>query len=130
MRSADINVVGNHRRENMRILTAISALSIIALSIPETAGSVTLQTRLQSDSGHVLAQRMCAECHAVQPGQLVSPNPFAPSFETIANTRGMSAAALWVALHSSHRHMPNIILRPDDTRAIVAYILTMQDAQD
>ena len=80
-----------------------------------------------AESGKVLAQGMCAECHAIQSAQLQSPNRYAPPFETIANIRGMSSPALWSMLHSSHRRMPNIILRPEQTRAIVTYILTLQD---
>ncbi len=79
------------------------------------------------DQGRALAQSMCAECHAIQSAQLQSPNPYAPSFETIANIRGMSSPALWSILHTSHRRMPNVILHPDQTRAIVSYILTLQD---
>ena len=80
-----------------------------------------------AEGGKVLAQGMCAECHAIQSAQLQSPNRYAPPFETIANIRGMSSPALWSMLHSSHRRMPNIILRPEQTRAIVTYILTLQD---
>lgn len=108
---------------------AVSILLVAALQ-----GEARAQPRTESapglTEGRVLAQSMCAECHAVQPGALVSPNPYAPSFETIANVRGMTSAALWSALHTSHRRMPNVILRPEETRAIVRYILTMQDEDD
>jgi len=99
------------------------------MSVVVGAGISTAQPRSIPEPGQILAQGMCAECHAVQPAQLQSPNPYAPSFETIANIRGMSAPALWSILHSSHRRMPNIILRPEETRAIVNYILTLQDAK-
>jgi mono/diheme cytochrome c family protein len=95
----------------------------LAFLVPMIGGA-NAQT---STEGKVLAQSMCAECHAIQSAQLQSPNPYAPPFETIANVRGMSSPALWSILHSSHRRMPNIILRPEQTRAIVAYILTLQD---
>lgn len=103
------------------------AVAAAALLSPQYGNALSPQSRDSMDRGRVLAQRMCSECHAVQPGQVVSPNPFAPSFEHIANTRGMTSAALWSWLHSSHRNMPNIILHPDETRAIVSYILTLQD---
>ena len=70
---------------------------------------------------------MCSECHAIQSAQLISPNSYAPPFETLANLRGMSAPGLTSMLYSSHRRMPNIILRPDEARAVVSYILTLQD---
>lgn len=109
-------------------IASAAAAALIMIATPAAA----LRARSPSavDPGRVLAQSMCAECHAVQAGQYVSPNPYAPSFERIANTPGMSAPALWSSLYSSHRRMPNIILRPDETRAIVSYILTLQDADD
>ena len=104
--------------------TRAALLLGLALLAP-MIGSAAAQTG--AEGGKVLAQGMCAECHAIQSAQLQSPNPYAPPFETIANVRGMSSPALWSILHSSHRRMPNIILRPEQTRAIVAYILTLQD---
>lgn len=106
-------------------------LAAIVLTVTATS-AMAQRTRPPGapDPGRALAQSMCAECHAVQSGQYVSPNAYAPSFERIANVPGMSAPALWSALHSSHRRMPNIILRPDETRAVVNYILTLQDVED
>jgi mono/diheme cytochrome c family protein len=102
-------------------------------SVVASAGAQPSAERGKTQStvqrGKVLAQGMCAECHAILPAQLQSPNPYAPAFDTIANLRGMSSPALWSMLYSSHRRMPNIILHPDETRAIVSYILTMQDTE-
>ena len=103
------------------------AVAAAAFLSPQYGNALSPQSGDSMDRGRVLAQRMCSECHAVQPGQVVSPNPFAPSFEQVANTRGMTSTALWSWLHTSHRNMPNIILHPDETRAIVSYILTLQD---
>lgn len=94
----------------------------LALLAPGSAAA-----QANADRGKALAQGMCAECHAIQSAQIQSPNSYAPPFETIANIRGMSSPALWSMLHTSHRRMPNIILRPQETRAIVTYILTLQD---
>jgi mono/diheme cytochrome c family protein len=76
----------------------------------------------------VVAQRACAECHAVDKGQARSPNVAAPAFAAIAATRGMTAAALLAALQTSHpdRTMPNFILPPEELRDVVAYILSLQ----
>lgn len=105
----------------------LAALPLGFAFLASVIGSADAQT--SAERGKTLAQGMCAECHAIQSAQLQSPNPYAPPFETIANVRGMSSPALWSMLYSSHRRMPNIILHPDETRAIVSYILTLQDTE-
>jgi mono/diheme cytochrome c family protein len=76
--------------------------------------------------GRALAQQVCAECHAVGPADALSPNARAPRFEAVAATPGMTATALNVFLHTSHRAMPNLILTADQTSGIIAYILSLQ----
>jgi mono/diheme cytochrome c family protein len=76
--------------------------------------------------GLALARQLCSECHAVEKAQARSPNPAAPTFETIANTPGMTAIALSAALHSPHRTMPNVMLDADQLSGIVAYILSLR----
>ncbi|MES1154855.1 MAG: cytochrome C [Pseudorhodoplanes sp.] len=109
-------------------LSRAALLSILA-TLVFTLDDAVAQPRSYPQPGRILAQNMCAECNAIQSAQMQSPNPYAPSFEKIANIRGMSAPALWSMLYSSHRRMPNIILRPEETRAIVGYILTLQDTE-
>lgn len=75
--------------------------------------------------GRELARQICAECHAVRPAEVQSPNRNAPSFEDIAGISGISPIALKVALRSSHREMPNLILNDDELDRIVAYILSL-----
>jgi cytochrome c len=77
-------------------------------------------------NGLALARRLCADCHAIQPRQAHSPNPFAPHFQYIASIDGMTAIALTVALQRSHRTMPNLILSDKETRDIVRYILSLR----
>ena len=76
--------------------------------------------------GVAYARKVCAECHAVVPSQLASPNPDAPSFTSVANTPGMTATALYVWLHTSHPTMPNFIIEPDTADDLVAYILSLR----
>jgi mono/diheme cytochrome c family protein len=75
--------------------------------------------------GSVLALRVCIACHGVRPGEN-SNNPLAPPFAVIAETKGMSAIALNVALLSPHRAMPNIMLEPQERADVIAYILTLK----
>jgi mono/diheme cytochrome c family protein len=98
----------------------IAALSVVTL------GGVQAQEVDHSRQGLRIARGQCAECHLVDkvPGR--SPNAAAPTFETIANVRGMTSAALIAALRTSHKTMPNIIIKADDLGDLVAYILSLK----
>lgn len=76
--------------------------------------------------GLVLAQQVCSECHAIEKAQARSPNASAPRFDAIANTPGMTATALSVALQTPHRTMPNVMLDANELSNIVAYILNLR----
>jgi mono/diheme cytochrome c family protein len=76
--------------------------------------------------GREIAHTICAACHVVAKGQLVSPNSEAPPFPMLAATPGMTTIALTAALLTSHRQMPNIILEPDERRDVIAYILSLK----
>lgn len=77
-------------------------------------------------AGAAYAKQVCAACHAVLSNQEFSPLPEAPTFESVANTPGMTELALTVWLQSSHPTMPNIILKQDDLRNVVAYIRSLE----
>jgi mono/diheme cytochrome c family protein len=108
----------------MRILNAIAALALIL--VPSTAGAVELGDPQQ---GLQYARQNCAECHAVDAGDQLSPNPDAPSFEDVANTPGMNARALVVWLQSPHPTMPHFIIPTQDTDNIVSYITSLRTKQ-
>lgn len=78
-------------------------------------------------TGRAFALQTCTPCHLVAPDQL-SPPRFAkaPSFDAIANTLAMTASALHAFLASPHPTMPNLILSPQETDDVVAYILSLR----
>ncbi len=78
------------------------------------------------DAGAAYAGEICAPCHAVLANEQHSPLPQAPTFQSVADTPGMTELALSVWLQSSHPTMPNIILKPDDMRNVVAYIRSLK----
>jgi mono/diheme cytochrome c family protein len=82
-----------------------------------------------AQKGSAYAKQVCAECHAVQAGEEVSPNPDAPSFETVAGTPGMTARALAVWLQTAHPTMPNLMIPPDVQDNLIAYIMSLRAAQ-
>jgi hypothetical protein len=59
-------------------------------------------------------------------GETRSPNAKAPSFETIANTPGMTLMALNAALHTSHKTMPNLMVDPTHIEELSAYLYTLK----
>jgi mono/diheme cytochrome c family protein len=79
------------------------------------------------EQGRQLALEVCANCHAVLPDEALSPVVTAPSFEVVAMTPGMTAAALNVWLTAqSHPTMPNIVLSQQEVSDVSAYILSLQ----
>jgi mono/diheme cytochrome c family protein len=77
--------------------------------------------------GLKFAQDACAECHLVVKAEGRSNNPDAPTFAAIARTPGLTRAALAAALQTSHRSMPNFIIKPDDAANVMAYILSLKE---
>jgi hypothetical protein len=68
------------------------------------ASTVTAQAQ-DPQEGAKWATNVCAQCHAVQPGQPPSPNGRAPTFGELANTSGMtSSGADGCAYHPSCRN--------------------------
>ena len=104
--------------------TPVGPMGAIALAL--VAGHCEAQEIGQPGRGLVLAQRLCAQCHAVEKQQPQSPNEDAPRFPVIASIPGMTSIALSATLNTSHRSMPNIMLAADERADIVAYILSLK----
>ena len=58
------------------------------------------------------AANVCGECHAIARSQPRSPNGRAQTFVELANTPGMTAAALNVALTTPHAENADVRLYP------------------
>lgn len=101
--------------------TDVTALVLLAVAAGTAAAADADDVR----AGRGLAVQICSDCHAVRPAEVDSPNRNAPSFEDIAGVPGISPIALKVALRTSHRDMPNLILNDDEIDRIIAYILSL-----
>jgi mono/diheme cytochrome c family protein len=79
-------------------------------------------------AGRVFARGACNPCHVVETEQrgrrLII---IGPAFRDIANTPGITAAALRAFLTTSHPKMPNLILEPEEMANVIAYILSLRD---
>jgi mono/diheme cytochrome c family protein len=98
------------------ILVAMLAFSIVAEA--QEPGNVT--------RGRTYAKERCAECHAIDKETEYSPVRAAPRFERLANTPGMTGMALTAWLYSSHKTMPNLIVRGENLDDLVAYIRSLK----
>jgi cytochrome c len=102
------------------------SISVAALSLvrPHTARGAALESE-SAASGHKLAEAWCKACHAIEPRTGGTPAA-APDFATVANQPSTTELALKVFLRSSHPSMPNLVLTPEQTDAIVTYILSLK----
>ncbi len=104
----------------MKNRLALAAMTLLAFPFGAFAQDADIA------AGAAYAKQVCAACHAVLPNEEFSPLPEAPTFQSVANTPGMTEMALSVWLQSSHPTMPNIILKQDDLRNVVAYIRSLE----
>lgn len=99
-------------------------LAVLAALCAAAAGAHAVETG-SIPQGQGLARAACAECHAVEGNDAFSPMFPAPPFRDVAETPGMTATALTVALRTVHRDMPAFILEPDEIDDLTAYILSL-----
>ena len=99
---------------------------LVAAMICVVAGSANAQEVGSVQEGSRLAREVCAECHAIDNAAGGSANFNAPTFKVIANTPGMTSAALTVALQTTHLTMPNFVINGDALQNIIAYILSLK----
>ena len=96
-------------------------------AIPLTAGPALAQEApVDPAAGRVLAEAVCAACHAI-PG-MVPPIgvPGARSFQALAADPAVTGMALTAYLRSQHPPMPNFVLDEQHLNDVVAYILSLQ----
>ena len=95
------------------------------------ATTATAQERADRDRGQILVQRFCAACHAVG-ATGASPNAAAPAFRELHRRYNIEnlAEALAEGMLVGHPAMPEFEFQPQDVRAIVAYLKSIQTHQD
>jgi mono/diheme cytochrome c family protein len=109
-------------REDLLMERVICLVTVLALSV--AASHVYAQGTPQQ--GLAEARQVCSDCHAIQKGQVRSPNSNSPTFVELANTPGMTATALLVAITTPHAGMPMFILTAEQRQDIIAYILSLK----
>lgn len=108
------------RRAAMVLALAVSAL--VAGGIAGPAGAAPADAA----AGRALAERWCAACHVVAPGQGAAVSD-APTFTAIAARDGdVSGAWLSFRLLKPHPQMPQVSLTRDEAADLAAYFATLR----
>jgi len=111
----------------LRAAFAMACLAVlVSVLLASGAGAVEVGN---PERGLDYARRICASCHAVEPGTTFLFSDI-PSFEDIANSEGMSPRALVVWLTTSHPNMPDLIIPPDDMDDVIAYIMSLRGREE
>jgi mono/diheme cytochrome c family protein len=108
------------REVSMRRLGCI----LVALAVP--AGGAGAQG-LPGDpvAGAEIARGTCAACHVVADDQPIDPG-IGPSFFEIAEHPATTALSLRAFLQTPHATMPNVMLTPEETDDLIAYVLSLK----
>ena len=101
---------------------------VLCFVIPLMLSAATVQAQDLGNplSGFELASDICARCHAIRRGEGLSPNSKSPTFAELANTPGMTSAALTVALTTPHAGMPMFMFTSEQRQDVIAYILSLK----
>jgi mono/diheme cytochrome c family protein len=103
----------------------------VILTLAAACGAIGVTARAESadvtSRGRLLVQRYCATCHAID-RQGRSPNAAAPPFRDLHARYRVDdlAEALAEGILVGHPAMPEMRFPPDDVKAILAYIKSIQ----
>lgn len=105
-----------------KLFSAALVLAVCAI-VAEPLAAASASAR----RGLAFAERRCAACHAVRANGS-SANPESPSFEDIANRRGVTQATLRTYLRDSHNFPEAMNFRVDARRIrdLAAYMVTLR----
>ena len=79
--------------------------------------------RGNAESGRHTAINLCSGCHRVDSSTF---GIFAADFTEIAKLPSTTALSLRVFVQSSHKNMPNIMLEPEQSDDVIAYIMSLK----
>ena len=114
----------------MRFNAAMARFTLlIAAGLAAVATTAVAQVD-QTSRGRLLVQRYCASCHSIDRSGR-SPNHTAPPFRDLNARYKIDdlAEALAEGILTGHPAMPEMRFPPDDVKAILAYIRSIQAHQ-
>lgn len=110
--------------------TAAALLAALALGACQSlagAPSNVAAMPAQAPSPPAFVEAACGGCHSVEP-PFLSPNPHAPSFESIANREGLteSTVARWLTDAHNYPEAMDFDLEPEHVEQIADYLIKLQ----
>jgi mono/diheme cytochrome c family protein len=109
------------------IMSKSAMLCVLFLAVTSEADAAEDSTDVTR--GGELARAWCANCHAVERGQLVGPYMNVPNFTDVARLPSTTAMALRAFLSTPHPSMPNVKLTAGEVDEIIAYIMSLRSDQ-
>ncbi|WP_271077110.1 c-type cytochrome [Aurantiacibacter sp. MUD61] len=108
-------------------LVASAGVALAACQPSSGQETAAVSAQPMHSEGHALAQAACAGCHSIEPVGL-SPNPQAPEWPVIANTRGLTRETLtnWLVEAHNYPEQMDFYLEDDEVEQLVDYMLTLQ----
>jgi mono/diheme cytochrome c family protein len=98
---------------------------VTVLALSAAASGVHAQGNPQA--GLAEAQQVCSECHAIQKGQVRSPNSKSPTFVELALPPGNDGTRPCIGgAYDPHAGMPMFILTTERRENVIAYILSLK----
>jgi mono/diheme cytochrome c family protein len=76
-------------------------------------------------AGASLAREVCANCHVVAADQMIDPG-VGPSLLEVAEHPATTELSLRAFLQTPHATMPNLMLTPEETDDVIAYLLMLK----
>ena len=111
------------------LLKLLAVAATVSLLIAPQASAAGAGDQIDTTPGLALAERWCAECHAVHVTDMLSPNIAAPRFAEVVASPGGSELALRVFLQSEHEMMPRLRLSSEQIDQLVAYMMSLKNAR-
>ncbi|HOB15053.1 MAG TPA: c-type cytochrome [Novosphingobium sp.] len=113
----------------MRIALPLSATFLAITACTTLPAKPVVELTEQEARGYDFAKAHCAACHAIMANGS-SPNPEAPPFEAVVNTRGLTARTLETFLRDSHNFPGQMAFEIDPAKVddVTAYMVTLKRA--
>ena len=116
----------------------VVALAALCLSACQPTSQLETPSALASPdtligpakAGFDLSEALCSGCHAIKINE-ISPNPQSPTFEMIANAKGLTPGTLSEFLRNSHNfpEKMNFEVVEEDSDLLAAYIITLRSGE-
>jgi mono/diheme cytochrome c family protein len=116
--------IGSFAREDNMARVLSAAFTVVCLAMPSQT-ALAQSGPPDAQNGLVLAERLCATCHAVAPEAAVG-RPDVPGFAVIAKAPNTTPERLAGAIILPHPAMPGVPLTRAELRDVIAYIMSLK----